>query len=211
MLPPPEPHATVAVWDGQNYTLYETVQGVINHRNVMMQRLGVPAENLRVIMKYLGSGFGGKATGWSHCALAATSARLLNRPVKLVLTRRQCFETTGHRAQTQQRIRIGAIHEGRLVSLRQDFINHTSMLDDFREPCGEATPYIYSVPNLLVTSGLARRNIGAAAAMRGPGAVPGLFATESAMDELAVKLGIDRSDMGPGDCRVANEPRCHCH
>jgi xanthine dehydrogenase YagR molybdenum-binding subunit len=87
--------------------------------------------------------------------------------------------------------RLAATPEGKLVSFQHDYVNHTSILDNYEENCGEATPYLYSVPNLRVSSGLARRNVGTPTAMRGPGAVPGVFATESAMDELAIKLNMD--------------------
>ena len=107
----------------------------------------------------------------------------------------------GHRPQTQQRFRLGATAQGKLVSLMHDSINHTSILDDYSEGCSEATPYSYSVANLRATSGLVRRNVGTPTSMRGPGAVPGLFAMESAMDELAVKLKID-----PVVLRLMNEP-----
>ena len=76
------------------------------------------------------------------------------------------------------------------------------MLDDHHEDCGEATPFQYSVPNLRVTFGRARRNVGAPTDMRGPGAVPGLYATESAMNELADQLKID-----PVQLRILNEPK----
>ena len=81
-------------------------------------------------------------------------------------------------------------------------MNHTSILDDYKEDCGEATPSMYSVPNLRITSALARRHVGTPTAMRGPGAVPGLWATESAMDELALKLRMD-----PIRLRLVNEPK----
>ncbi|WP_299790194.1 xanthine dehydrogenase family protein molybdopterin-binding subunit [Ramlibacter sp.] len=199
---PIELHASVALWDGTNYTLYETSQGVVNHRNVLAQMLGVPRENVRVITKFLGSGFGGKLWPWTQSALAAAAARQLGRPVKLVVSRRMMFQTVGHRPRIEQRIRLGATREGKLTSLRQDWVNHASMLDDYRENCGEATPQMYSVPNLRITSALARRNVGSATSMRGPGAVPGLWATESALDELAWKLGID-----PVQLRLSNEPQ----
>ena len=83
-------------------------------------------------------------------------------------------------------MRVAATHDGKLLSLRQDYRNHTSMTDDIRENCGEATPFLYSVANLQVTSALVKRNVGTPSPMRGPGAVPGLFAVESAMDELAI-------------------------
>jgi xanthine dehydrogenase YagR molybdenum-binding subunit len=199
---PIELHASVAVWDGQNFTLYETSQAVMNSRDVLSQWLGVPQENVRVISRFLGSGFGGKLWPWTHCAIAASAARNLNRPVKLVLTRDMMFQSVGHRPRTQQRIRLGASPDGKLVSLMHDSLNHTSILDDYSEGCSEATAYSYSTPNLRATSGLVRRNVGTPTSMRGPGAVPGLFALESAMDELAIKLNMD-----PVKLRLLNEPQ----
>jgi xanthine dehydrogenase YagR molybdenum-binding subunit len=188
---PMEMHATVAVWDGKRFTLYESTQGVMNHQNVMAQILGVPKENVEVISRFIGSGFGGKLFPWPHSALAAVASRRLNRPVKLTLSRKMMFANVGHRPRTQQRMRLGASPEGKLLSLSQDYRNHTSINDDIRENCGEATPFLYSTANLQVSSALVRRNVGAPTPMRGPGAVPGLFALESAMDELAVKLKKD--------------------
>jgi xanthine dehydrogenase YagR molybdenum-binding subunit len=198
---PIELHASVAVWDGQSFTLYETSQGVVNHRDVLAQMLGVPTENIRVVSRFLGSGFGGKLFPWPHSLLAAASSRNLNRPVKLVVSRQMMFQNVGHRPRTQQRVRLSATAEGKLTSLQHDYLNHTSILDDYKENCGEATPYLYGTPNLRVTSGLVRRNIGTPTSMRGPGAVPGLFATESAMDELAIRLKMD-----PVELRLLNEP-----
>jgi xanthine dehydrogenase YagR molybdenum-binding subunit len=198
---PIELHASVAVWDGQNFTLYETSQAVCNHQDVMAQMLGVPQENVRVISRFLGSGFGGKLWPWTHCMIAASAARNLNRPVKLVLTRDMMFQSVGHRPRTQQRVRVAATSDGKLVSLMHDSLNHTSILDDYSEGCSEATAYSYSTPNLRATSALVRRNVGTPTSMRGPGAVPGLFALESAMDELAIKLNMD-----PVKLRLLNEP-----
>jgi xanthine dehydrogenase YagR molybdenum-binding subunit len=199
---PIETHATVANWDGDELTLYETSQGVLNHRNVLADMLGLPRHKVRVIAKFIGSGFGGKLWPWTQSPLAAAAAIKLGRPVKLVLSRPMMFHAVGHRPGIAQRIRLGANRDGKLMSLRHDYVNTTSILDDYDENCGEATPHMYSVANLQVTSGLAKRNIGTPTSMRGPGAVPGLFATESAMDELAVKLGID-----PVELHLINEPR----
>jgi xanthine dehydrogenase YagR molybdenum-binding subunit len=188
---PMEMHATVAVYDGKKFTLYESSQGVMNHLNVMSQVLGVPKENVEVISRFIGSGFGGKLFPWPHSALAAVAARRVNRPVKLTLSRKMMFANVGHRPRTQQRLRLGASPDGKLLSLIQDYRNHTSINDDIRENCGEATPFLYSTANLQVSSALVRRNVGTPTPMRGPGAVPGLFALESAMDELAIKLQKD--------------------
>jgi xanthine dehydrogenase YagR molybdenum-binding subunit len=188
---PMEMHATVAVWDGKKYTLYESTQGVVNHHTVMSQVLGVPGENVEIISRFIGSGFGGKLFPWPHSAIAAAAAHQLNRPVKLTLNRKMMFSNVGHRPRTQQRMRLGATADGKLLSLQQDYRNHTSFIDDIRENCGEATPFLYSVANLEVSSALIKRNVGTPSPMRGPGAVPGLFALESAMDELAIKLKKD--------------------
>src|SRR6267378_1011653 len=199
---PLELHATTAIWEGQLLTLYDATQGVVNLRSVLAQMFGLPKENVRVIAKFLGSGFGGKLYPWTHVSLAAAAARQLSKPVKLVVSRKMMFQAVGHRARTQQRIRLGATSEGKLLSLQHDYIYHMSMIDNYHEDCGEATPFHYSVPNLRVTFGRARRNIGATADMRGPGAVPGLYATESAMNEMADQLKID-----PVRFRLLNEPK----
>ena len=204
---PMELHATNAVWtrgggtNGQDkVVVYESTQGVVNHAHVLASVFALQNENVQVISKFIGSGFGGKLFPWPHSVLATVCARQLNRPVKLMVTRKMMFSNVGHRPRTQQRMRIGATPDGKIVSLEQNYINHTSLLDDFRENCGEATPFLYSTANLNVTSALARRNVGAPTPMRGPGAVPGLFAVESAMDELALKLNMD-----PVALRVKND------
>jgi len=197
---PMEMHGTVAVWDGENITLYDSSQGVVGHRTVMSEVLGIPRENVRTISRFIGSGFGGKLSPWPQATLAAAAARQLNRPVKLSVDRRMMFSNVGHRPRTQQRIRLGATQDGKLTAIRHDFLTETSQLDDFVEHCGEQTPFLYSCPNLEVTTGMVRRAVGTPAPMRGPGAVPGLFALESAIDELAIKLKMD-----PVELRLKND------
>ena len=199
---PIELQATTAIWDGQMLTIYEESQGVFNLRSVLAQMFGLPKEHVRVITKFVGSGFGSKLWPWTHCALAVAAARKLDKPVKLVLSRRMMFQSVGHRPRTQQHVRLGATSDGRLVSLQHDYVNEHAMLDNYHEDCGEATAFQYSVPNLRVAFGRARRNVGSPTPMRGPGAVPGLYATESAMNELADQLKID-----PVRLRVLNEPK----
>jgi xanthine dehydrogenase YagR molybdenum-binding subunit len=199
---PIELQATTAIWDGSMLTIYEESQGVFNLQGVLAQMFGLPTENVRVITKFVGSGFGSKLWPWTHCALAVAAARQLGKPVKLVLSRKMMFQTVGHRPRCQQRVRLGATTAGKLVSLQHDYVNDQAILDNYHEDCGEATAYHYSVPNLRVHFGRARRNVGSPTAMRGPGAVPGLYATESAMNELADQLKID-----PVRLRVLNEPK----
>jgi xanthine dehydrogenase YagR molybdenum-binding subunit len=198
---PIELQAATAIWDGEKLTLYEESQAIFNMRSVLAQMFGLPKENVRVITKFVGSGFGSKLWPWTHCPLAAAAARQLGKPVKLVLSRKMTFQSAGHRPRTQQRVRLGATKEGKLVSFQHDYVYTRSMLDDHHENCGEASSFHYSVPNLRVKLGRAKRHVGGATDMRGPGAVPGLYATESAMNELADQLKID-----PVRLRVLNEP-----
>jgi xanthine dehydrogenase YagR molybdenum-binding subunit len=191
----------VAVFDGSNYTFYETSQSIVNQRLVMAQMLGVSQDQVRVIMKYLGSGFGGKLFPWSHSLLAGAAARNLRRPVKLVVTREMMFHNVGHRTNTQQRMRLSVTPEGHFTSFQQDYVYQTSRRELRKENCGETTGYLYSSPNLRATAAYARRDVAPSTSMRGPGAVPGLFAIESAVDELAIKLNID-----PVRFRLMNEP-----
>ncbi len=199
---PMELHATTAVWEGSTLTLYESSQGVVNLRAVLAQMFGLPKENVRVISKFVGSGFGSKLWPWTQCPLAAAAARQLGKPVKLVVSRKMMFQSVGNRPRTQQRVRLGATRDGKLVALMHDYVYQRSMLDAHHEDCGEATPIQYSVPNLRVTFGRAKRHVGAGADMRGPGRVPGLYATESALNELADQLKID-----PVQLRILNEPK----
>jgi xanthine dehydrogenase YagR molybdenum-binding subunit len=199
---PIELQGTTAMWDGDKLTIYEESQGIFNMRGVLAQMFGLPKENVRVITKFVGSGFGSKLWPWTHCALTVAAARQVGKPVKLVLSRKMMFQSVGHRARTQQRVRLGATPEGKLVSLQHDYVYHRSILDNYHENCGEATAFQYSVPNLRVKFGRAQRNIGTPSDMRGPGAVPGLYATESAMNELADQLKID-----PVKLRLLNEPK----
>src|SRR6202008_3369878 len=189
-------------WKGATLTLYDATQGVVNLRSVLAQMFGLPKENVRVVSKFLGSGFGGKLYPWPHVPLAAAAARQFGKPIKLVVSRKMMFQSVGHRARTQQRLRRGHTREGKLLSLQPDYIYHLSMIDHYHEDCCEATPFHYSAPNLRVSFGRAPRNIGATADMRGPGAVPGLYATESAMNEMADRLKID-----PVQFRLLNEPK----
>ena len=199
---PLEPHSTTAIWEGETLTLYESSQAVVNLRSVLAQMFGLPVENVRVITKFVGSGFGSKLWPWTLCPLAAAAARQVGKPVRLVLPRKMMFHAVGHRPRTQQRVRLGATREGKLVSLQHDYIYTRSMLDAHHEDCGEGTPFQYSVPNLRVTFGRAKRNIGGGADMRGPGRVPGHYACESGMNELAHQLGMD-----PLKIRIINEPK----
>jgi len=197
---PMEMHGTIAVWAEGKLTLYETSQGVVNHRNVAAQMLGMPLESIEVISPFVGSGFGAKLFPWPHSWLAALGARHVGRPVKVAVPRTLMFTTVGHRPRTQQRIRLGATQDGKLVAMLHDVQQHTSMVDDYLENCIEPTSMLYSCPNVAGVQHVVPLNVGTPTPMRGPGRTPALFALESAMDELAIKLNMD-----PLELRLRND------
>lgn len=188
---PMEMHATIAEWKGNHVTLYETTQGVMNLRGVMAQVLGVPLENVHVISPFMGSGFGGKLFPWPNTIITAMAARKLGRPVKMMVPRSLMFSAVGHRPLTEQHVRLGATKDGKLVSIIHEVKNPTSMVNDFIEGATGSTPTIYSCPNVKTAQWLVRLNIGSPMAMRGPGACPGMYGLDSALDDLAIKLNMD--------------------
>ena len=190
---PMEMHATIAVWNQakDRLTLYETTQGVVNHQNTVCQMLDLPLESLHVISPFVGAGYGSKLFPWPQSLMAAAGARHVGRPVKVVVPRRLMFCGTGHRPMTQQRMRLAANRDGTLVATMQDVLQETSMVDDYVERCTDPTPILYSCPNVSAIQHLVHWNVGTPTPMRGPGTTPGMFALESAMDELAVALNMD--------------------
>ena len=188
---PMEMHAAIAHWEGEKLTIYGTTQGVLNYQKVLAEVMGVPLEDVRVVSPFCGSGFGGKLFPWPETMLAALGARHVKRPVQVQVTRELMFTTVGHRPLTQQRMRFAATADGKLVAMRHDVLQPTSMVDEYMEYCTGVTNQLYDCPNVEVQQDLVQLNIGTPTPMRGPGAVPGLFALESAMDELAVKLNMD--------------------
>ncbi|HEX3866200.1 MAG TPA: xanthine dehydrogenase family protein molybdopterin-binding subunit [Gemmatimonadaceae bacterium] len=188
---PMEVHNTVAVWDGDQLTLYESTQGISSVRGTVAQQFDMPPDHVRVISYFTGGGFGSKGGAWSHETLAAMAAKTVNRPVKLVLTRRQMFGPVGGRAHTTQRVTLGATHDGALTAVRHASTSNTSTLEDWVEPATTATRMLYASPNLETSYDLKRLNVGSPTFMRAPGESTGTFALESAMDELAYALRMD--------------------
>ncbi len=189
---PMEPHATIAVWHGDAMvTLYDATQGIFGVRNKIARTFGLDPQNVRVIDRYVGGGFGCKGTPWSHVALAALAAKAVGRPVKLVLTRPQMFSLVGHRPRTIQTITLAASRLGKLTAIRHDVISETSRFDEFVEPSALQTRHLYSCPNVITSHKLVRIDIPTPTFQRAPGESTGTFALESAMDELAYALHLD--------------------
>jgi xanthine dehydrogenase YagR molybdenum-binding subunit len=188
---PLEPHATVASWDGDKLTLFDSTQNISGVRKVAAQTFGILPANVHVICKFIGGGFGSKGTTWSHVMLAAMVSRVAKRPVKLALERTQMYGPVGARPMTQQRMQLGAARDGKLTAQVHDTICSTSFVDDFSEPCTTVTRNLYQSDSLQTTQRMATMNLGVQTYTRAPGEASGSFALESALDELAYALKID--------------------
>ena len=188
---PMEPHATLAVWNGDALTIHDSTQGVSGTRTALAKKLGIPPEKVRVISPYVGGGFGCKGSAWSHVVLAAMASRQVGRPVRLALDRWQMFGPVGYRPRTEQRIALGADNDGKLIATTHDVLSQTSTFEDWVESSAVLTRMLYACPNTSTTHKLMKLNLGTPTFTRAPGESTGSFALESAMDELAHELGID--------------------
>jgi xanthine dehydrogenase YagR molybdenum-binding subunit len=198
---PIELHATIAAWDGDRLTLWDKTQWVNNTADEIAAVFGIPAENIRVISPFVGGAFGSSLRTWPHVTLAALGAKAVGRPVKIMLSRRDMFYGTGYRPHTVQRVALGASKDGRLAAIIHDGTQETSTYEEFSEALVSAGRFLHACPNVYTRQRLAPMNVNTPTFMRAPGEVSGVFALESAMDELAVAL-----DMDPVELRLRNEP-----
>ncbi|HEY0468682.1 MAG TPA: xanthine dehydrogenase family protein molybdopterin-binding subunit, partial [Polyangiaceae bacterium] len=189
---PMEPHALTVVWQGEDHvTLYDTSQGIFGVKKKIAALFGIPPENVRVISRYVGGGFGCKGTPWSHLGLATLAARVVKRPVKLSLTRQQMFSLVGHRPSTIQHLVLAADRTGKLTAIQHESWSETSRFDEFVEPAAVQTRMLYSCPNVITSHRVVPLDVPTPTFMRAPGEATGTFALESALDELAAALKLD--------------------
>jgi xanthine dehydrogenase YagR molybdenum-binding subunit len=194
-----EPHATTAVWADGRLTVYDSTMGIRASQLTVAHLLGLSLAQVRVVTRYVGGGFGSKAMVWPHVTLAAMAARQVGRPVRLVLTRPQTYTGHGHREQQEQQLALGAGRDGRLVALRHEKLSITSPFDDWAEPATGVSSQLYRCPNFLGVHRLIRGNTMTPTFTRGPGESVGSFVLETAMDELAYRIGLD-----PVELRLRN-------
>jgi xanthine dehydrogenase YagR molybdenum-binding subunit len=199
---PIEMHATIAAWSGDRLTLWDKTQWVHNTADEIAAVFGIPPENIRVLSPFVGGAFGSGLRTWPHVTLAALGARVTRRPVKVMLSRREMYYAVGYRPHTVQRVALGASRDGRLAAIVHDGHQETSSYEEFTEALLNATRFLHSCPNVYTRHRLAPLNVHTPTYMRAPGEVSGIFALESAMDELAVALDVD-----PVELRLRNEPQ----
>ena len=188
---PIEPHGLVARWDGDALTIWEHSQWIDGMARTYAEWFGIPFEKVRLISPYVGGGFGSKALALGHGAIAAMAAKMLSRPVKLVMTRPQTFTAYGGRPATRQTIALGATKEGKLFSIVQRGANETAVDGVSVEPLGSVISIMYATPNFSSRQAVVKVNTVLPGALRAPGENPSAFGIECAIDELAYEVGID--------------------
>jgi xanthine dehydrogenase YagR molybdenum-binding subunit len=198
---PMEPHATTAAWDGDRLTVYDSNQGGQAVRNALAKVFRLRPEDVRVVNPHVGGGFGSKGTPRPNVVLAAMAARVVDRPVKIALTRQHLFSLVGYRTPTIQRMRLGSDADGVLQSLSHHVIEQTATVTEFAEQSALISRVMYAAPHRRTAHRLATLDVPIPSWMRAPGECPGSFALESAMDELAIATGVD-----PVELRIRNEP-----
>ena len=198
---PMEPHATIARWDGDRLTVWHTTQGISGAQRTLAGMFGIDVDHVTVICPFVGGGFGSKGNTWPPAVLAAMAARIVRRPVKLVLSREQMYYSNGFRPKTIQQVRLAADTNGKLLAIEHHGFSQMSdpALGEYSEGVALATNMLYSCKNVSTSHRLVPVHQGFPTYMRAPGESPGMFALESAMDELSYALKMD-----PLALRLAN-------
>ena len=198
---PMEPHTTLADWGADGtVTLYDSTQGASRVQSTIARVFGLDSAQVRVVAPHVGGGFGSKGMPKPNVVLAAMASRAVGRPVKFAVPRQQMFATTGYRTPTIQHLKLGADAEGHLNAILHDVVEQTSGVEEFAEQTATPTRVLYQAPNRRTSHRLVRLNVPTPSWMRAPGETPGMYALESAMDELAVATGID-----PIELRIRND------
>ncbi|ASU32581.1 xanthine dehydrogenase family protein molybdopterin-binding subunit [Mucilaginibacter xinganensis] len=197
---PMELHAIIAKWDAEDkLTVWTKTQGVQDTRDGIATIFKLPKENIQVNSKFVGGAFGSALQVWPHEVAAILAAKVVKRPVKLLLARADMFTSVGYRPYTWQKIGIGATKDGKLVGITHHAIGQTSTYEDFNEGPIGVSRTTYACPNVNTNYKIAALDIGSPTWMRGPGEATGAFALESALDELSYQL-----EMDPVELRLKN-------
>ena len=198
---PMELPSTVAAWDGDRLTVWDKVQSVVGTQESQAEAHGVPVSNVRIISPFVGGAFGSAGQTWPHQLLASYAARQVGKPVKLVLTREQSYAGIGYRPTSRQRLAIGADGTGRISAILHEGRTETARYANYEDGLTASPKFMYTSPNMRSTYRVVPLDVNQPTYMRGPGAVTGTFALESAMDELAHRINVD-----PIELRMRNEP-----
>ena len=195
-----ELHAATVAWDGDKLLVHDSSQGVTMVAWTLSQIFGIKENQVHVTSPYVGGGFGGKFL-WQHQTLAAAAAKLAKRPVRITLSREGVYRIVGGRTTTEQRVAIGADGDGHFTAIIQTGTVAMTRHNALPEPFISSARRAYAADTFKLKVEVAYMDMLANTFMRAPGEAVGTFALESAVDELAVALGMD-----PIELRVRNEP-----
>ena len=188
---PMEPHATIAWWEGEKLSVYDTTQYINGDKTSLARVLNLAVDDVHVMCPVVGGGFGSKGSTWSHVILAAMSAKIVGKPVKLVLGREQMFGPVGARPSTVNMIKIAANKDGKITGIQHDAILNASVLEDFIEESVGPSRMLYQSGSNETSIRMVDMNVGVPTFMRAPGESTGTAVLEIAMDEMAEKLKMD--------------------
>jgi xanthine dehydrogenase YagR molybdenum-binding subunit len=196
-----EPHATTAEWDGDRLTVYEGSQNIDSTQKFLAKRFSIPARDVHVVAKFVGGAFGGKSKVWAATLIACMAAKVAQRPVRLALTREGVYRTVGGRTPTRQRVAIGASTSGQMEALIHEVTSRKGRVGGEADQIVAGSLDLYDAATILAEQRIVELDLMPNTAMRAPGEAQGSFAVESAVDELAIALGMD-----PVDLRLRNQP-----
>jgi xanthine dehydrogenase YagR molybdenum-binding subunit len=188
---PIELFTTTCVWQDDKLTIYEPSQFMYGLKANAAKKMGIDIAKVHAVSPFVGGAFGSKAQFSPRTGLVALAARRLNRPVKLVATRDQGFTIQTYRAETRQRIRIGAQRDGKITSFIHEGWEVTSRPDPYSVAGVEDSARLYGFGAVKTRVSLVHADRNTPGFMRSPPVVPYIYALESAMDELAIKLNMD--------------------
>lgn len=189
---PMELHAIIARWDADDkITVWDKTQGIKSTQRSISTAFKLPPDNVQVNAPFVGGAFGSALRTWPHEIAAVIGAKVVKRPVKLVLSRADMFTSVGYRPYTWQKIGLGATADGKLVGITHEAAGQTSVYEDFTEGAVNISQLMYACPNVNTRYKLVSLNVNTPTPMRGPGEATGAYALESALDELSYALNID--------------------
>jgi xanthine dehydrogenase YagR molybdenum-binding subunit len=186
-----EPHAIVAAWDGDALSIDTPSQALVMAQGRIAGLFGISPDKIHIRSPFLGGGFGSKGFPSGPQILGILAARLVGKPVKLVLRREHMYGPVGHRSASRQRLRIGIDGDNRLTAIDHHAKVASSTFDDFFEPAADASHTLYASPAIATSHEAVRADTGTPLFMRAPGEATGSIALESAIDEAALACGMD--------------------
>ncbi|OGF52670.1 MAG: hypothetical protein A2Z21_10185 [Candidatus Fraserbacteria bacterium RBG_16_55_9] len=190
-----ETHGSVATWEGESLTIWDSTQHIFGVRDTVAQALKLPKHKVRVRKQYMGGGFGSKNSAGKYAVMAALAAKMTGRPVRVVLDRHEENLAAGNRPSSIQTLKVGAKRDGALTAIYHKSIVNLGAYTAWGGGTTGPTRRLYVCPHIKTEDVCVFTNLGPFSAFRAPGYVEGTFALESMIDELAQKLNLDSLEL----------------